>query len=195
MSGTANKTSTRKQKPTGTAEQAVEKDTTTAAQETQSDSVEQTTEPKSEKPVQAETDKPEQDASMAGSEVEQLGDESQQTKEGTGNGQLDPTKAADGAAGGNNSVLGILGAFKVRAKSAQGFWRSGVQFLRTKETIVLVVDEEPKDQPEIVAQEGIEHELVLFMSKEKARRVHQEPNLVVENVELSEVLDLEDMAQ
>ncbi|HGV9304601.1 TPA: hypothetical protein ACNOH7_000465 [Vibrio fluvialis] len=195
MSGTANKTSTRKQKSTGTAKQAVEKDTTTAAQETQSDSVEQTTEPKSEKPVQAETDKPEQDASMAGSEVEKLGDESQQTKEGTGNRQLDPTKAADGATGGNDSVLGILGAFKVRAKSAQGFWRSGVQFLRTKETIVLVVDEEPKDQPEIVAQEGIEHELVLFMSKEKARRVHQEPNLVVEDVELSEVLDLEDMAQ
>ena len=195
MSGTANKTSTRKQKPTGTAEQAVEKDTTTAAQETQSDSVEQTTEPKSEKPVQAETDKPEQDASMAGSEVEQLGDESQQTKEGTGNGQLDPTKAADGATGGNDSVLGILGAFKVRAKSAQGFWRSGVQFLRTKETIVFVVDEQLKTKPETASFEGFDPECMVFMSQDLAKRVHQEPNLVVEDVELSEVLDLEDMAQ
>ncbi|MCG6346726.1 hypothetical protein K6U40_14670 [Vibrio fluvialis] len=140
---------------------------------------------KQEEPV--ESDKPEQSATTADSDQSEKGSDD--------DGQLDPTKDADGATGGNDSVLGILGAFKVRAKSAQGFWRSGVQFLRTKETIVLVVDEEPKDQPEIVAQEGIEHELVLFMSKEKARRVHQEPNLVVEDVELSEVLDLENMAQ
>ncbi|HBN6298509.1 TPA: hypothetical protein L3N11_000941 [Vibrio parahaemolyticus] len=87
--------------------------------------------------------------------------------------------------------LGILGAFKVCAKSDQGFWRSGVQFLRKKETIVLVVDEEPENQPAVVAQEGIESELILFMSKEKAERVHREPNLVVEDVDVSDVIEVE----
>lgn len=116
------------------------------------------------------------------------------TKQGDSNEKAKSQTSADGAddtAGGGVDSLGILGAFKVRAKSDQGFWRSGVQFLRKKETVVLVVDEEPKDQPAVLAQKGIEPELVLFMSKEKAMRVHREPNLVVENVELSDVLEID----
>ncbi|MDF5005671.1 hypothetical protein P3596_02225 [Vibrio parahaemolyticus] len=116
------------------------------------------------------------------------------TPEGNGDGKGKDETSKDSA--GDDAVadvdsLGILGAFKVRAKSDQGFWRSGVQFLRKKETIVLVVDEEPKDQPAVVAQEGIESELILFMSKEKAERVHREPNLVVEDVDVSDVIEVE----
>lgn len=116
------------------------------------------------------------------------------TPEGNGNETLQTKTPTDGAGDGDIAgidSLGILGAFKVRAKSDQGFWRSGVQFLRKKETIVLVVDEEPEDQPAVVAQEGIESELILFMSKEKAERVHREPNLVVEVVDVSDVIEVE----
>ncbi|HEG4440088.1 TPA: hypothetical protein SD634_003386 [Vibrio cholerae] len=139
---------------------------------------------KQEEPV--ESDKPEQIAKTADSDQPEKGSDDDV--------QLDSTKTTgdmDGAAG---AVLGITGALKVRAKSAQGFWRSGVKFLRTKDTYLLVVDEMPTNQPATVAQDGIEPELVLFMSKEKAQRVHREPNLVVEVVELSEVIDIEDMA-
>ncbi|MBE3911566.1 hypothetical protein HJ155_04035 [Vibrio parahaemolyticus] len=120
----------------------------------------------------------------------------QKKPEGNGNEKDEAQTSTDGA--GDDAVagvdsLGILGALKVRSKSNQGFWRSGVQFQRQKETILLVVDEEPKDQPEVVAQEGIESELILFMSKEKAERVHREPNLDVETVELSDVIDIEQL--
>lgn len=167
MSGTANKTSTRKTSASKSSARTVEGTVATGdallTTQTQQDAV-------------------------SGTVISQ-------TKEGTGNGQLEPTKATDGATGGNDSVLGILGAFKVRAKSAQGFWRSGVQFLRTKETIVFVVDEQLKTKPETASFEGFDPECMVFMSQDLAKRVHQEPNLVVEDVELSEVLDLEDMAQ
>ncbi|HHY0562906.1 TPA: hypothetical protein ACVU5S_000229 [Vibrio parahaemolyticus] len=125
---------------------------------------------------------------------ESKADNAAKTPEGNGNEKGEAQTSTDGA--GDDAVagvdsLGILGALKVRSKSNQGFWRSGVQFQRQKETILLVVDEEPKDQPEVIAQEGIESELILFMSKEKAERVHREPNLDVETVELSDVIDIE----
>ncbi len=127
---------------------------------------------------------------------ESKADNAAKTLEGNGNEKGEAQTSTDGA--GDDAVagvdsLGILGALKVRSKSNQGFWRSGVQFQRQKETILLVVDEEPKDQPEIVAQEDIESELILFMSKEKAERVHREPNLDVETVELSDVIDIEQL--
>ncbi|EKK9971167.1 hypothetical protein ND926_04525 [Vibrio diabolicus] len=127
---------------------------------------------------------------------ESKADNAAKTPEGNGNEKNEAQTSTDGA--GDDAVagvdsLGILGALKVRSKSNQGFWRSGVQFQRQKETILLVVDEEPKDQPEIVAQEDIESELILFMSKEKAERVHREPNLDVETVELSDVIDIEQL--
>ncbi|HAS3381348.1 TPA: hypothetical protein I6122_004002 [Vibrio cholerae] len=88
--------------------------------------------------------------------------------------------------------LDIRGAFKVRAKSDQGFWRAGIQFLRTKETVLLVVDQVPEDQPKTVAQEDGEPELVLFVTPQAAKRIHGEPNLVVEVVEVSDVIDVSD---
>ncbi len=139
---------------------------------------------KQEEPV--ESDKPEQPAKTADSDQPEKGSDDDV--------QLDSTKTAGDMDGTAGAVLGITGALKVRSKSAQGFWRSGVKFLRTKDTYLLVVDEMPTNQPATVAQDGIEPELVLFMSKEKAQRVHREPNLVVEVVELSEVIDIEDMA-
>lgn len=107
-----------------------------------------------------------------------------------GDDTLPTTQAVPSGDSGLSTELGILGAFKVRAKSPQGFWRSGVQFLRSKDTYVLVVETMPQDQPQVVAQEGIEPELILFMPKEKAKRVHQEPNLVVEDVDVSDVIDV-----
>ncbi|PAR52825.1 MULTISPECIES: hypothetical protein [Vibrio] len=88
--------------------------------------------------------------------------------------------------------LDIRGAFKVRAKSDQGFWRASIQFLRTKETVLLVVDQVPEDQPKTVAQEDGEPELVLFVTPQAAKRIHGEPNLVVEVVEVSDVIDVSD---
>ncbi len=145
----------------------------------------QAEESSSEKPQEvAESDEQEPSAETADSKQDEKGSDEDVN--------LDSTKTTDGDAGDHDLVLGILGALKVRAKSDQGFWRSGVQFFRTKETVLLVVDEEPKDQPEIVAQEGIEPELILFMSKEKAKRVHLEPNLIVEDVDVSDVVDIQD---
>lgn len=136
----------------------------------------------SSKPEEVESDKPEQPASMADSDT---------TEEGASKDDaLDSEKVTDGDIGEHVDVLGILGAFKVRAKSDQGFWRSGVKFRRLQETVVLVVDEEPKDQPEILATEDIDPEFVVFMSAEKAQRVHREPNLVIEDVELEDVIDI-----
>ncbi|MEF1255998.1 hypothetical protein [Vibrio sp. M260112] len=136
----------------------------------------------SSKPEEVESDKPEQPASMADSDT---------TVEGASKDDvLDSEKVTDGDIGEHVDVLGILGAFKVRAKSDQGFWRSGVKFRRLQETVVLVVDEEPKDQPEILAAEDIDPEFVVFMSAEKAQRVHREPNLVIEDVELEDVIDI-----
>jgi hypothetical protein len=55
---------------------------------------------------------------------------------------------------------------------------------------VLVVDEEPKDQPEILATEDIDPEFVVFMSVEKAKRVHREKHLIIEDVQLADVIDI-----
>lgn len=90
----------------------------------------------------------------------------------------------------DGDALGILGAFKVRAKSDQGFWRSGIKFRRLQETVVLVVDQVPENQPEILAAENLDPEFVVFLSAEKAERVHREPNLIVEDCELSDVIDV-----
>lgn len=192
MSETANQKKRKPRAPKSTAgadKEPVEKSAETQPTQTEQDALKveastETVDSSSEKPEQVESDKPEQDAEMAESQPKEGSDEDV---------QMDSTQANDGADGELDPALGILGAFKVRSKSDQGFWRSGVQFLRTKETVVLVVDEEPKDQPQILAQEDIEPELVLFMSKEKAKRVYDEPNLVVEDVELSDVIDISSM--
>ncbi|EGR4491508.1 hypothetical protein DDM78_10555 [Vibrio cholerae] len=134
--------------------------------------------------VSADEQKSEQDAQMTGSQTEVKQDEEAKDESSMGAAvQLSVHAGRD---------LDIRGAFKVRAKSDQGFWRSGIQFLRTKETVLLVVDQVPEDQPKTVAQEDGEPELVLFVSPQAAKRIHGEPNLVVEVVEVSDVIDVSD---
>lgn len=132
----------------------------------------------------ADEQKSEQNAQMTGSQTEVKQDEEAKDESPMGAAvQLSVHAGRD---------LDIRGAFKVRAKSDQGFWRAGVQFLRTKETVLLVVDQVPEDQPKTVAQEDGEPELVLFVAPQAAKRIHGEPNLVVEVVEVSDVIDVSD---
>ncbi|MBO1366093.1 hypothetical protein [Vibrio cholerae] len=134
--------------------------------------------------VSADEQKSEQDAQMTGSQTEVKQDEEAKDESPMGAAvQLSVHAGRD---------LDIRGAFKVRAKSDQGFWRAGIQFLRTKETVLLVVDQVPEDQPKTVAQEDGEPELVLFVAPQAAKRIHGEPNLVVEVVEVSDVIDVSD---
>ncbi len=141
-------------------------------------------EPDSKKPEKVENDKPEQDASMVGTE----------TKEGKASEQVDSKKDDVVHPGDGVDAIGILGAFKVCAKSDAGFWRSGIQFHRLQEKLVLVVDQEPDASARVHAKDH-EPECVVFLSPEKAKRVHDEPHLTVEVVELEDVLDLQDMQQ
>ncbi|EJF7232761.1 hypothetical protein NMT28_001520 [Vibrio cholerae] len=132
----------------------------------------------------ADEQKSEQNAQMTGSQTEVKQDEEAKDESPMGAAvQLSVHAGRD---------LDIRGAFKVRAKSDQGFWRAGIQFLRTKETVLLVVDQVPEDQPKTVAQEDGEPELVLFVTPQAAKRIHGEPNLVVEVVEVSDVIDVSD---
>lgn len=133
----------------------------------------------------ADEQKSEQNAQMTGSQTEVKQDEEAKDESPMGAAvQLSVHAGRD---------LDIRGAFKVRAKSDQGFWRAGIQFLRTKETVLLVVDQVPEDQPKTVAQEDGEPELILFVTPQAAKRIHGEPNLVVEVVEVSDVIDVSDM--
>ncbi|EGR4058389.1 hypothetical protein DDM81_10000 [Vibrio cholerae] len=132
----------------------------------------------------ADEQKSAQDAQMTGSQTEVKQDEEAKDESSMGAAvQLSVHAGRD---------LDIRGAFKVRAKSDQGFWRAGIQFLRTKETVLLVVDQVPEDQPKTVAQEDGEPELVLFVTPQAEKRIHGEPNLVVEVVEVSDVIDVSD---
>ncbi|EGR0379578.1 hypothetical protein D8X75_08980 [Vibrio cholerae] len=132
----------------------------------------------------ADEQKSEQNAQMTGSQTEVKQDEEAKDESPMGAAvQLSVHAGRD---------LDIRGTFKVRAKSDQGFWRAGIQFLRTKETVLLVVDQVPEDQPKTVAQEDGEPELILFVTPQAAKRIHGEPNLVVEVVEVSDVIDVSD---
>ncbi|PKF50308.1 hypothetical protein AT251_12465 [Enterovibrio nigricans] len=141
-------------------------------------------EPDSKKLEKVENDKPEQDASVVGTE----------TKEGKASEKVDSKKDDVVHPGDGVDAIGILGAFKVCAKSDAGFWRSGVQFHRLQEKLVLVVEQEPDASARVHAKDH-EPECVVFLSPEKAKRVHDEPHLTVEVVELEDVLDLQDMQQ
>jgi len=89
-------------------------------------------------------------------------------------------------AGGND--LAIVGAFTVRAKADAGFWRSGVQFHRLTETLVLVVDGDHVSTDDVSTLEP-DAKHVVCLTREKAERVHREPNLVVEDVDLETLID------
>lgn len=84
--------------------------------------------------------------------------------------------------------LTIVGAFTVRAKADAGFWRSGVQFHRLTETLVLVVDGDHVSTDDVSTLEH-DAEQVVCLSREKAERVHREPNLVVQDVDLETLID------
>lgn len=88
--------------------------------------------------------------------------------------------------GGN--ALAIVGAFTVRAKADAGFWRSGVQFHRLTETLVLVVDDESAAKDGVYSRDH-DAEHVVLLTREKAERVHREPNLVVQEAPYQILLD------
>ncbi|WP_240222863.1 hypothetical protein [Rheinheimera hassiensis] len=96
--------------------------------------------------------------------------------------------AAVQAAQAEQDAIYILGAFTARSKADAGFWRSGVQFHRLKETLVLVVEQEP-DATAAVSAPDHEAELVVYLTAEKAERVHREPNLVIEDIDLEDLID------
>ncbi|SHF88253.1 hypothetical protein [Vibrio gazogenes] len=194
MSGTASKKAPTKG-GTSKSTDGTDKQTVAATGSSDQAKAEQKAKLKAEAEAQAKAKAEAEEKAKEEAEAKAKADAEAKSKQGNDdNDKLDSTKTTGDMDGTAGAVLGITGALKVRAKSAQGFWRSGVKFLRTKDTYLLVVDEMPENQPATVAQGGIEPELVLFMSKEKAQRVHNEPNLVVEVVELSEVIDIEDMA-
>lgn len=170
----------------GSDQQAVAENTPVPAAQAEPEQVANPEPPQAMPEPQASADeqKSEQDAQMTGSQTEVNQDEEAKDESPMGAAvQLSVHAGRD---------LDIRGAFKVRAKSDQGFWRAGVQFLRTKETVLLVVDQVPEDQPKTVAQEDGEPELVLFVTPQAAKRIHGEPNLIVEVVEVSDVIDVSD---
>ncbi|ELH0879097.1 hypothetical protein Q9883_003265 [Vibrio cholerae] len=167
----------------GSDQQAVAENTPVPAAQAEPEQVANPEPPQAMPEPQASADeqKSEQNAQMTGSQTEVKQDEDES-----------PMGAAVRLSVHAVRELDIRGAFKVRAKSDQGFWRAGIQFLRTKETILCVVDQVPEDQPKTVAQEDGEPELILFVTPQAAKRIHGEPNLVVEVVEVSDVIDVSD---
>lgn len=115
----------------------------------------------------ADEKKSEQDAQMTGSQTEVKQDE--EAKEES------PMGAAVQLSVHAGRDLDISGAFKVRAKSDQGFWRAGIQFLRTKETVLLVVDQVPEDQPKTVLRKMANQSL--FCSLLRKRQSESTVNL------------------
>lgn len=131
-----------------------------------------------------------EEQAKAEAEVKAKADEQAKLKptnqEGSNEGHV--SQGNDVANGANGNALHILGAFTVRAKTDAGFWRSGVQFHRLTETLVLVVEHEIKDEIEFCTK-AHEPERVVYLNREKAQRVHSEPNLVVADVELESLID------
>ncbi|EGR0412053.1 hypothetical protein FG168_11915 [Vibrio cholerae] len=170
----------------GSDQQAVAENTPVPAAQAEPEQVANPEPPQAMPELQASADeqKSEQNAQMTGSQTEVKQDEEAKDES--------PMGAAVRLSVHASRDLDIRGAFKVRAKSDQGFWRAGIHFLRTKETVLLVVDQVPEDQPKTVAQEDGEPELVLFVTPQAAKRIHGEPNLVVEVVEVSDVIDVSD---
>lgn len=107
-------------------------------------------------------------------------------QEGSNEGHV--SQGNDVANGANGNALHIIGAFTVRAKTDAGFWRSGIQFHRLDETLVLVVEHE-SDATHGVHSPEHEPERVVCLTREKAQRVHSEPHLVVVDVELEDLID------
>lgn len=90
------------------------------------------------------------------------------------------------------NALPILGAFSVRAKSDQGFWRSGIQFHRQQEKLVIAVDVSgPIEDNGFIDANGFDVDDTVMLDKASAERVYHEPNLIVTDVDLSELVGVE----
>ncbi|MDD9158315.1 hypothetical protein PVK64_19305 [Aliivibrio sp. S4TY2] len=88
------------------------------------------------------------------------------------------------------AAIEVLGAMEVSSRSDNGFWRSGVHFSRTEKTVVIVVSDDDIKNPEL-SQSGLGIESafpVVFMAPSQAKRVHDEPHLKVEVLELESLI-------
>ncbi|MCW4628277.1 MULTISPECIES: hypothetical protein [Marinomonas] len=214
MSEATNKTAAAKAKRNATATKTVAKGATEQATEAKPDAamkVDETkpTESTPETPSTGEADKLEQsDAEKADSKIEGKNNDGELNKESIGadGAGADLGANATGNDGSQNSVassdvvingasdnassaaLGehFKGAFVVTAKTDVGFWRSGVKFKRLEKTLVLVLaeDESAIDDVEIV---GYESSQVVCLSAAKAKRIYNEKNLVVTEIDLDEL--------
>ena len=90
----------------------------------------------------------------------------------------------------HEAAIEVLGAMEVSSRSDNGFWRSGVHFSRTEKTVVVVVSDDDIKNPEL-SQSGLGIESafpVVFMAPSQAKRVHDEPHLKVEVLELESLI-------
>ncbi|MGR6833590.1 hypothetical protein [Aliivibrio wodanis] len=90
----------------------------------------------------------------------------------------------------HEAAIEVLGAMEVSSRSDNGFWRSGVHFSRTEKTVVVVVSDDDIKNPEL-SQSGLGIESafpVVFMAPSQAKRVHDEPHLNVEVLELESLI-------
>lgn len=214
MSEATKKTTAPKTKGAATATKTVAKGATEQATETKPDATVKSDETKPtestpETPSTGEADKLEQsNAEKADSKTEGKQNDGELNKESSGaNGVgADLGANATGDDGSQNSAsssdivingatnsassasLGerLKGAFVAAAKTDAGFWRSGVKFKRLEKTLVLVLDEGESgiDDVEIL---GYESAQVVCLSSEKAKRIYNEKNLVVTEIDLDEL--------
>lgn len=214
MSEATKKTADAKRKSAATATKTVAKGATEQATETKPDATVKSDETKPaestpETPSTGEADKLEQsDAEKADSKTEGKQNDGELNKESSGANGVGAELGANAAGndGSQNSAAGsdvvingasnsarsatlgerFKGAFVVTAKTDTGFWRSGVRFKRLEKTLVLVLgeDESGIDDVEIV---GYESAQVVCLSAEKAKRIYNEKNLVVTEIDLDEL--------
>lgn len=88
------------------------------------------------------------------------------------------------------AAIEVLGAMEVSSRSDNGFWRSSVHFSRTEKTVVIVVSDDDIKNP-LLSQSGLGIESafpVVFMAPSQAKRVHDEPHLKVEVLELESLI-------
>jgi hypothetical protein len=214
VSEATKKTTAPKTKGAGATAKTVAKGATEQATETKPDATVKSDETKPtestpETPSTGEADKLEQsNAEKADSKTEGKQNDGELNKESSGANGVGAELGTNAAGndGSQNSVAGsdvvingasnsarsatlgeqFKGAFVVTAKTDTGFWRSGIKFKRLEKTLVLVLDEDESgiDDVEIV---GYESAQVVCLSAEKAKRIYNEKNLVVTEIDLDEL--------
>ena len=209
-------TATTGSKRAGATAKAVDKSAAKQTAQTESDAVAENkpTESMPKTPVTGEADKPEQStATKADSETKGENDEAKRSEglsttdlddahlNGGVNGSSGASVASDGGdlsdvVGSNDSdiagtselsLVGVMEAFEVTAKSDAGFWRAGTQFHRIEKTLILVTEDDVKEV-EGVDQLGYKSDRVVCLSPKDAKRVHSEQHLVITDLDLDELL-------